>query len=114
MTLMVDFKGCNWHSSAANDDAEKQEWDRVTFQKLGEIADKYPELCQRIPFYEYWTGRNDTPGSRWYMDMVFNVGRLGPLFAQALTPSRKESKRLNPRKEHGLEALTPGFHLNPT
>lgn len=62
------WAGCNWYSFAGDKPIE-QDFDRVTFGRLAEIAKEHPDLVTEIPFYDVWEEKSggETP---WYKDLV--------------------------------------------
>jgi hypothetical protein len=48
-------QGCNWHSFESDGTTRQAKWDHTTFKRLAEVAEKHPDLCKRIPFYNVWS-----------------------------------------------------------
>ncbi|KAJ9114537.1 hypothetical protein QFC20_001411 [Naganishia adeliensis] len=64
------WAGCNWYSFAGDKPVE-QEYDRITYGRLGKISKEHPELVEEIPFYDVWETKTDEAGQNpWYKDLV--------------------------------------------
>lgn len=49
----------------------EQEYDRITYGRLGKIAKEHPELVEEIPFFDVWSQKTDEAGENpWYKDLV--------------------------------------------
>ena len=69
------WAGCNWCSFAGtgSDAASLQErsFDRATYLRLGALASKYPDLCEKITFYDVWSkgsGKGEEDTKPWFAD----------------------------------------------
>ncbi|WVQ79487.1 hypothetical protein IAT38_001586 [Cryptococcus sp. DSM 104549] len=69
------WAGANWHSFAVNEAEQRR--DRYTFEQFARLSKEVPHLCERRPYFYYWT-EEGTWKEPWYKDLVFGYRLLDP------------------------------------
>jgi len=72
LLLSLICKGCNWHSFETESSTRQAGWDRVTYNRLADLASQQPDLCKRIPFLNVWTDEARAT-QIWFQDLVGDV-----------------------------------------
>jgi D-amino-acid oxidase len=72
LLLLTDVQGCNWHSFESDSSTRQAVWDRVTFNRLADLASQQSNLCKRIPFMNVWTDQARAT-QIWFQDLVGDV-----------------------------------------
>ena len=72
LDIIADTQGCNWHSFETDSSTRQAGWDRVTYNRLADLASQQPNLCKRIPFLNVWTDQARAT-QIWFQDLVGDV-----------------------------------------
>ncbi|OCF57834.1 D-amino-acid oxidase [Kwoniella mangroviensis CBS 10435] len=64
------WAGCNWYSFANGRSDPASEWDEITYKGLEKVAKERPDLCEKIPVWDVYSGKKKEEEKPWYKDLV--------------------------------------------